>query len=117
MSGPSDGDLPDTIFSGDAWAVSQGADAGPHSETIWRRLEPVIARFEAAFWRGERLDMAAFLPADEVDRAALLPELVHAEIALRRKVGEPVEIDDYIRRFPSLADDSSVAMKRGMRSA
>jgi serine/threonine-protein kinase len=102
-----------TISPGDARTERASANADLHSAAIWHRLEPVIARFEAAFWRGERPEIAAFLPADEMDRAALLPELVHAEIELRRKVGEPVQIDDYFRHLASLADHPFPDTKRG----
>ena len=43
----------------------------PDADTTWRRLEPVIAGFEAAYWRSERPDIAEFLPADTSDRACL----------------------------------------------
>ena len=83
----------------------------PDADTTWRRLEPVIAGFEAAYWRSERPDIAEFLPADTSDRAALLPELVHAEIELRLKAGESVNLQDYLRRYPELADDSSLVAR------
>ena len=50
---------------------------------------------------------ASFTPA-----RGIIPELVHAEIELWRKAGELVEIDDYIRRYPSLADQPSLVRQR-----
>ena len=36
-------------------------------------------------------------------RLALLVELVHVELELRLKAGEPARVEEYLRRYPELA--------------
>lgn len=70
----------------------------------WGRIEPMVARFEADCRRRSwpRIDdyLAEALASD---RMALLVELVHAELELRRRAGVPVRVEEYLERYPELA--------------
>jgi serine/threonine protein kinase len=68
-----------------------------------------VTRFEDAWRRGERPDLAALLPAGGPLRRAVLRELAHVELELRLRDGEPVRAADYLDRFPELADDDEAA--------
>jgi predicted Ser/Thr protein kinase len=67
-----------------------------------------VTRFEDAWRRGQRPDLAALLPAG-AQRLAVLRELAHVELELRLKAGEAARADDYFDRFPELADDDEAA--------
>ena len=75
-----------------------------------QRLDPVCDAFEAA-WRtarssGARPHIEAFLgDMPEPARAALLRELILAEVHYRRQFGERPQPDDYQARFPELDPD------------
>jgi WD40 repeat protein len=73
-------------------------------------VDQALERFEAAWQRGERPAIEDYLggPADE--RLALLAELVHAELELRLKAGEPARVEDYLGRFPELRADAEVLL-------
>jgi serine/threonine protein kinase len=73
-----------------------GSQCGPD-------LESLIGRFEELWLQGEKPSINAFLAAAGEERARLLLELVHAELELRLKVGEPVRVEEYLGRFPELA--------------
>jgi WD40 repeat protein len=67
------------------------------------RREVLIRRFEEAWLRGERPALDEHLPAEGPERRAVLIELVHAELELRLRAGEPARVEDYLERFPELA--------------
>ena len=75
-------------------------DVGEIQDEDWDRLQELIARFEAAWARGERPRIADYLPADEPHREAVLLELVHAELEFRLKAGESARVEDYLRPYP-----------------
>jgi serine/threonine-protein kinase len=82
------------------------APASTHpSASTWDRIETIVARFEAACWRGERPEIDAYLPREDGDRALLLLELIHADLELRIKAGQPMSVGEYLARYPELADD------------
>jgi WD40 repeat protein len=70
-------------------------------------LEVLVGRFESLWLQGRRPQLEAFL--DGFERGALLLELVHAELELRLKGGEPARAEEYLRRFPELAADPAAA--------
>jgi WD40 repeat protein len=80
----------------------------PHTtdarESVWAEHEQVLRRFEDA-WGGGRPDLAAFRPADARHPAALLAELVQIELEFRYRAGERPRVEEYVGRFPELADD------------
>jgi tetratricopeptide (TPR) repeat protein len=67
------------------------------------RREELIERFEMAFQAGPRPALEEHLPADPAERRAVLIELVHTELELRLKAGEPARVEEYLERFPELA--------------
>jgi WD40 repeat protein len=76
------------------------------SDAAWVRLERISDRFEQAWRRGERPCIDDYLQDDaESDDRPLLIELVHAELEFRLTQGEPVRVEEYLRRYPALEDD------------
>jgi serine/threonine protein kinase len=67
-------------------------------------LHHIAERFEAAWKRGERPEIDAYLAAEDGDRKALLVELVHMHLELRLKAGEEARVEDYLKRYPELAE-------------
>src|SRR4051812_38511937 len=79
-------------------------DSTTLSGGAWDELEDVIRRFEDA-WQGEaRPEIRAFLPTG-AGRTRLLTELVHVELEYRLRAGEPARVEEYLARYPELADD------------
>lgn len=75
------------------------------------RLENCVARFEAAWQQGERPVLHDFLAGDDnSQRCAQLLELVHTDLEYRLKAGESARIEDYLRRYPELADNRNVVL-------
>src|SRR5262245_40815355 len=71
----------------------------------WSRCEGLLKAFEEAWRRGPAPAVEDFLHADGPERRALLLELVHADLELRLRAGEPARVETYLRRYPELADD------------
>src|SRR5262245_22010650 len=67
--------------------------------------EAALERFERAWNQGARPDLADFLAPDQPWGARLLLELVHVELELRLRAGEPARVEEYLNRFPALAAD------------
>lgn len=72
-----------------------------------------IELFEQAWFRGEKPDIAEFLPNDDAWRHALLVELVHIDLELRHKAGETIGLDHYLARFPDLSADEPALQSLG----
>src|SRR5262245_61103126 len=70
-------------------------------------LESAIRAFEDAWQRGETPCIDNFLPADGPQRVPTLIELVHADLEIRLKRGEPVRVESYLQRYPELTDQST----------
>jgi serine/threonine protein kinase/Leucine-rich repeat (LRR) protein len=83
---------------------------GQLSDEAWANLERIVEHFERAWNQGQRPAIDDFLPADFAQRRLLLPELIHAELELRLKAGEPVGVETYLERFPDLAGDRSFVL-------
>ncbi len=84
----------------------------------WGRIEPIVMRFEAACRRRPWPRIEDYLDGDPAeDRGILLVELVHADLELRRRAGEPVRVEDYLERYPELARDAAVAGELMARDA
>ena len=79
------------------------------SNEQWIRLERITGRFEEAWREGGRPAIDDYLPSDPESRAAVLIELVHAELELRLRAGESASALEYFRRFPELECDRAVA--------
>ena len=66
-----------------------------------------IERFEAARMRGEAVDLCEFLPSvDDPTYAETLRELVCVDWELAQQRGEHRSVQEYLARFPRLAEDS-----------
>src|SRR5438552_15739656 len=69
------------------------------------RLDPVCDRFEEAWRAGGSPRLEDFLlEAAEADRPALLRELLALELDYRGRRGERPVPEDYLQRFPELAE-------------
>jgi tetratricopeptide (TPR) repeat protein len=87
-------------------------------EADWARLEPIVARFEAACQRRPWPEIDDYLPAeDDPARRALLIELIHADLELHWRAGEPVSARQYLERYPELAGDAAVSGELVTREA
>jgi serine/threonine-protein kinase len=87
-------------------------------EVDWARLEPIVARFEAAC-RGRRWPVIEdyLSPGDDPARRPLLIELIHADLELRWRAGERASAREYLERFPELAADSTAGRELVAREA
>jgi WD40 repeat protein len=70
--------------------------------------ERCIDRFEEAWQQGLAPSIDDYLPADAELRAAVLVELVHADVERRLERGEAVQVETYLERYPELATDAAV---------
>ncbi|HEY8505833.1 MAG TPA: serine/threonine-protein kinase, partial [Gemmataceae bacterium] len=75
----------------------------PLCSESWLRRERRIGAYESAWRRGARPALEDYLSGNSPDRAELLVELVRVELELRRRAGEAVTPEEYLRRFPELA--------------
>ncbi len=67
-------------------------------------LDRIVARFEAACWRGDPWpEIEDYLPEGGPIRRSAFVELAHVDLELRLKVGHPAEAGAYPARYPSLA--------------
>jgi hypothetical protein len=82
----------------------------PPGHDDWLETEKVIKRFERAWADGCRPAIADYLPAEGTERAALLAELVHAELECRLKAGEPARVEEYLQAYPELTADRLAAL-------
>jgi WD40 repeat protein/tRNA A-37 threonylcarbamoyl transferase component Bud32 len=75
------------------------------SASSWLRREAVIEHFEHTWQRCGDADLADFLPPlDSPARRELLVELARIDLEYRWEKGECVRSEDYVARFPELAD-------------
>src|SRR5438128_10027892 len=69
------------------------------------RLDPVCDRFEEGWLAGASPQLEDFLlEVAEADRPALVRELLALELDYRGRRGERPVREDYLQRFPELAD-------------
>ncbi len=69
--------------------------------TVLTIVDHACDRFEQAWKHGERPSIESFLEAVAPEaRLLLLRELLSAELELRRRAQEPIDRDEYRRRFP-----------------
>ena len=76
----------------------------------WSPLEDAIKRFVLAWRQGPRPAIDEYLPASDL-RHALLVELVHTELELRLKAGEPARVEEYLARYPELTTDRATVLE------
>jgi Leucine-rich repeat (LRR) protein len=73
----------------------------------WARREGVLEAFENAWRQGQRPDLDQFLAEAGPADAGLLFDLAEADLEWRLKAGEAARVEDYLGRYPPLADDRS----------
>lgn len=86
-----------------------GPDATEPSVSQEAAFKHIIYQFGAAWSSGKRPAIEDFLPESGALRHAVLVELAHIDLELRREAGEEVSADTYFRRFPELAADAAAA--------
>jgi adenylate cyclase len=84
---------------------SQTEAAPALADPNWSHGEAVLEAFEEAWQEGRDPGIADYLPADNPLRYALLVELVHVDLELRLRSGEPRRVEQYLSAFPELASD------------
>ena len=83
---------------------SMSPGVGGRPPRLSERVDEACDRFEAASRAGRAPQIEDYLPqADELDRAALMAELVALELELRRRRGERPVVEEYLNRFPAHA--------------
>jgi serine/threonine protein kinase/formylglycine-generating enzyme required for sulfatase activity len=82
------------------------ADADCLSPDARRRIADEQARFNHAIRAGLNPRIEDYIPADWPDdeRRELLLDLLEIEFHYRQLAGEPLRVDEYLRRFPDQAD-------------
>ena len=88
----------------------QPGDSEGIPDSEWDRLQRIIAGFETAWRQGGRPKIGDYLPVDDPRREALLVELAHADLEFRIKSGESARVEDYLRKYPSLARDRTTVL-------
>jgi hypothetical protein len=74
-----------------------------------QRLDQVYNLFEAAWNAGGRPRLGDYLKGGPADKAYLFRELLALELALRRRDGEAILADEYLRQFPEYAEQINAA--------
>jgi serine/threonine-protein kinase len=84
---------------------------GPNSATLSTqqqgRLAEIVARFEHDWQQGRRRPLQDYLPDEPVLRAAVLRELVRAELEFRLEAREPARVEMYLERYPELVEQTT----------
>lgn len=70
------------------------------------------ASFEDAWGRGNTPSIDDFLDGEGTQRRALLEKLVHVDLECRIRSGDPVRVEQYLKRYPELGerDDTVLAL-------
>lgn len=70
------------------------------------QYEEILERFEETWQSSPEPDINHYLPPPgDLDRAALLLELVHIDLERRWKAGEQPWLESYLQRYPELKED------------
>ena len=77
----------------------------------WLALKDAVKRFEHAWRQGPRPAIDDYLPTGDPLRSRVLIELVHIDLELRLKAGEAARVEEYLARYPELADDRAVTLE------
>jgi tRNA A-37 threonylcarbamoyl transferase component Bud32/lipopolysaccharide biosynthesis regulator YciM len=70
-------------------------------------LFALLERFEAAWQQGRRPKVEALLPTTADQRQVALVPLLGCDLERRLRRGQPLRVEDYLRRFPELANDNA----------
>src|SRR5262245_20257870 len=83
----------------------------PPSSGAWSGVVASVKLFEDAWRQGPRPALDDHLPADEPLRGRVLIELVQIDLELRLKSGESARVEEYLTRYPALADDRAATLE------
>jgi eukaryotic-like serine/threonine-protein kinase len=86
------------------------AAESPHEDGSRSELDKLVDRFVVAWQRGESPTIEDYLPTDQAQRHAVLVELVHVDLERRLARDESVQVEEYLVKFPELAEDCAVAI-------
>jgi eukaryotic-like serine/threonine-protein kinase len=73
--------------------------------------QQLLDRFQQAWQARPRPTIEDFLTDTGVDRATLLRALIHVDLENRLRAGDQARVEDYLQRFPELADDAEPLME------
>jgi predicted ATPase len=73
-------------------------------------LKDAVRRFENSWRQGKRPVIEDYLPTGGPLRLRVLIELVHIDLELRLKAQEAARVEEYLARYPDLADDRAVTL-------
>src|SRR5690349_6086799 len=85
--------------------VPGGERDEPLNDQQWSALKTAVTQFEDSWRLGRKPSIETFLSGDLRLRRHLLVELVHVDLELRLKQGEPARVEEYLSRFPELSGD------------
>jgi predicted Ser/Thr protein kinase len=72
------------------------------------RLEALLVEFDAAWTPDRFATTVEKLPSDSSIRSTALRELVKIDLERHARRGQPVPVEDYLRRFPELRDGGAM---------
>ncbi len=72
--------------------------------TGWTQIERLVEEFEQAWQGGQRPSIDDYLRGGS-DRPTLLRQLIQSELECRLKAGEAARVEEYLTRYPELADE------------
>ena len=82
-----------------------------HSYQWQSELNAFVDRFESAWTAGQPTQFEDFLPADHVARQVVLLELIHVDLERRLAAGEQIRVEEYLGRYPDLAQDRAIVIQ------
>src|SRR5262249_200731 len=84
-------------------------DLGRLDSKHWSQLQDLASRFEAAWKKGDTVDLTAFLPpVNDPLRPVALHELIKTDLEARWRRDQVIGIEAYLEKFPELGDASSL---------
>jgi serine/threonine protein kinase/tetratricopeptide (TPR) repeat protein len=75
------------------------------------RLEQIVTRFEDAWAQNEHPSIDDYLAGEEDEWHSILVELVRVDLKCRLKSGESALIEDYLSRYPELAQEDETVVE------
>jgi serine/threonine protein kinase len=82
--------------------MPKAGDLGSLNSHDWQKLQELADSLEAAWKKGESVDLAGFLPpAGTPARVAILHELIKTDLECRWKHGQALSLDYYLEKFPA----------------
>jgi hypothetical protein len=76
----------------------------------WLRIDRIADRFEEAWEQGKRPALSEYLREGADLLPELLVELIHVELEFRLQAGEAARVEEYLTRYPELADERQAVL-------